>query len=51
MFHAGAPVWGIDWCPIHPEDRPRESFEAVHNSRPSSLITDRISQIARTSNI
>ncbi|KAI1788392.1 hypothetical protein LXA43DRAFT_643457 [Ganoderma leucocontextum] len=22
VFNAGAPVWGIDWCPIHPDDRP-----------------------------
>ena len=21
ILHAGAPVWGIDWCPIHPDDR------------------------------
>ncbi|PCH37809.1 hypothetical protein WOLCODRAFT_95877 [Wolfiporia cocos MD-104 SS10] len=21
VFNAGAPVWGIDWCPIHPGDR------------------------------
>jgi hypothetical protein len=22
IFSAGAPVWGLDWCPIHPVDRP-----------------------------
>ncbi|KAG6911400.1 hypothetical protein DXG01_016497 [Tephrocybe rancida] len=22
LFNAGAPVWGIDWCPIHADDRP-----------------------------
>jgi transcription factor C subunit 6 len=22
-FNAGASVWGLDWCPIHPDDRPR----------------------------
>ncbi|KAI0373079.1 hypothetical protein BV20DRAFT_990682 [Pilatotrama ljubarskyi] len=22
VFNAGAPAWGIDWCPIHPDDRP-----------------------------
>ncbi|KAI0636554.1 hypothetical protein C8Q77DRAFT_1093294 [Trametes polyzona] len=21
VFNAGAPVWGLDWCPIHPDDR------------------------------
>ncbi|TBU50277.1 hypothetical protein BD309DRAFT_945783 [Dichomitus squalens] len=21
VFNAGAPVWAIDWCPIHPDDR------------------------------
>ena len=26
IFYAGAPVWGLDWCPIHPVDRPRWSF-------------------------
>jgi hypothetical protein len=23
VFNAGASVWGLDWCPIHPDDRPR----------------------------
>lgn len=23
MFNAGGPVWGLDWCPIHPVDRER----------------------------
>ena len=22
VFNAGASVWGLDWCPIHPDDRP-----------------------------
>ena len=22
VFNAGAPVWGMDWCPIHTTDRP-----------------------------
>lgn len=21
VFNAGGPVWGLDWCPIHPNDR------------------------------
>ncbi|KAH9931712.1 uncharacterized protein BXZ73DRAFT_90130 [Epithele typhae] len=21
VFNAGGPVWGLDWCPTHPEDR------------------------------
>ncbi|KAH9900932.1 hypothetical protein C8Q73DRAFT_676309 [Cubamyces lactineus] len=21
VFNAGAPVWGLDWCPIYPDDR------------------------------
>ncbi|KAI0748428.1 hypothetical protein C8Q80DRAFT_1171827 [Daedaleopsis nitida] len=21
VFNAGAPVWGLDWCPVHPDDR------------------------------
>ncbi|KAF8650654.1 hypothetical protein AX16_005134 [Volvariella volvacea WC 439] len=21
VFNAGAPVWGLDWCPIHPSER------------------------------
>ncbi|OCH93813.1 hypothetical protein OBBRIDRAFT_817558 [Obba rivulosa] len=27
VFNAGAPVWGLDWCPIHPDDRPRNSYK------------------------
>ncbi|KDQ50099.1 hypothetical protein JAAARDRAFT_142476 [Jaapia argillacea MUCL 33604] len=27
VFNAGAPVWGIDWCPIHPDERPHRSFK------------------------
>jgi hypothetical protein len=23
VFNAGGPVWGFDWCPIHPDDRER----------------------------
>ncbi|PIL24356.1 hypothetical protein GSI_14109 [Ganoderma sinense ZZ0214-1] len=26
VFNAGAPVWGIDWCPIHPDDRPHHEY-------------------------
>ncbi|KAI0063453.1 hypothetical protein BV25DRAFT_1915354 [Artomyces pyxidatus] len=26
VFNAGAPVWGLDWCPIHPEDRPHCAY-------------------------
>jgi transcription factor C subunit 6 len=26
VFNAGASVWGIDWCPIHPDDRPRKNM-------------------------
>ncbi|KAI9511105.1 hypothetical protein F5148DRAFT_1298112 [Russula earlei] len=22
VFNAGASVWGLEWCPIHPDDRP-----------------------------
>jgi len=25
VFNAGASVWGLDWCPIHPDDRPRKN--------------------------
>ncbi|KAI0050874.1 hypothetical protein FA95DRAFT_1587504 [Auriscalpium vulgare] len=27
VFNAGAPVWGMDWCPIHPADRPALAFK------------------------
>ncbi|KAH9484533.1 Transcription factor tau subunit sfc6 [Psilocybe cubensis] len=27
VFNAGAPVWGMDWCPIHPEDRAARSYK------------------------
>ncbi len=26
VFNAGASVWGLDWCPIHPDDRPRKNM-------------------------
>jgi hypothetical protein len=26
VFNAGASVWGLDWCPIHPDDRPRKNI-------------------------
>jgi hypothetical protein len=25
VFNAGASVWGLDWCPIHPDDRPSKN--------------------------
>ena len=25
-LNAGASVWGLDWCPIHPDDRPRKNL-------------------------
>ncbi|KAF7291665.1 Pre-mRNA splicing factor [Mycena chlorophos] len=25
-FNPGAPAWGIDWCPIHPDDRAGRSY-------------------------
>ncbi|KAF8802846.1 hypothetical protein BYT27DRAFT_7260604 [Phlegmacium glaucopus] len=27
IFNAGAPVWGMDWCPIHVLDRPARSYK------------------------
>ncbi|KAF9462752.1 hypothetical protein BDZ94DRAFT_707255 [Collybia nuda] len=27
VFNAGAPVWGLDWCPVHPSNRPARSFK------------------------
>ncbi|CDO73671.1 hypothetical protein BN946_scf185014.g141 [Trametes cinnabarina] len=27
VFNAGAPVWGLDWCPIHPDDRPHHRYK------------------------
>ncbi|KAG6854374.1 hypothetical protein C0991_007365 [Blastosporella zonata] len=27
VFNAGAPVWGIDWCPIHADDRQVHRFK------------------------
>lgn len=26
VFNAGGPVWGLDWCPIHPDDRPSRNY-------------------------
>ena len=33
MFNAGAPVWGLDWCPIYPDDRSRKDM-FVHCGTP-----------------
>jgi transcription factor C subunit 6 len=27
VFNAGASVWGLDWCPIHPDDRSHCSYK------------------------
>ncbi|KAF9218317.1 hypothetical protein BS17DRAFT_791722 [Gyrodon lividus] len=27
VFHPGSPVWGVDWCPTHQEDRATRSFK------------------------
>ncbi|KAI0672794.1 hypothetical protein C8Q78DRAFT_1077122 [Trametes maxima] len=27
VFNAGAPVWGLDWCPIHPDDRDSSGYK------------------------
>ncbi|KAH7924733.1 hypothetical protein BV22DRAFT_1195685 [Leucogyrophana mollusca] len=27
VFNAGSPVWGLDWCPIHPDDRPHRKYK------------------------
>ncbi|KAI9459447.1 hypothetical protein BJY52DRAFT_1186406 [Lactarius psammicola] len=27
VFNAGASVWGLDWCPIHPDDRAHCSYK------------------------
>ncbi|KAF8630441.1 hypothetical protein AX17_005418 [Amanita inopinata Kibby_2008] len=27
VFNAGAPVWGIDWCPIHVDDRESRAYK------------------------
>ncbi|KAL1741425.1 hypothetical protein HDZ31DRAFT_66944 [Schizophyllum fasciatum] len=26
VFNAGAPVWGLDWCPIHPDEREERAY-------------------------
>ncbi|XP_006457753.1 hypothetical protein AGABI2DRAFT_114796 [Agaricus bisporus var. bisporus H97] len=27
IFNPGAPAWGLDWCPIHRDDRPKRGFK------------------------
>ncbi|KAL4259264.1 General transcription factor 3C component [Pleurotus pulmonarius] len=27
VFNTGAPVWALDWCPIHPSDRAARSYK------------------------
>jgi len=29
VFNAGAPVWGIDWCPIHGDSRAGEELHQL----------------------
>lgn len=31
ILNAGAPVWGIDWCPIHVDDRQGSSHISYDN--------------------
>ena len=50
VFNAGAPVWGIDWCPIYIEDRPRMIYSIIYRSLSSVNMTPCF-QIALTSNI
>ena len=38
VFNAGASVWGLDWCPIHPDDRPR-TYVAHTSDKKSPLTT------------
>ena len=33
VFNTGASVWGLDWCPIHPDDRPRK-YISVYSGTP-----------------
>jgi len=33
VFNAGGPVWGLDWCPIHPGDRERRRHGSVGSFR------------------
>ena len=35
VFNAGAPVWGLDWCPIHPDER--EGMSRV--PRPAHMLS------------
>ena len=32
MFNAGASVWGLDWCPIYPDDRPRKNMFVLYGT-------------------
>ena len=32
MFNAGTLVWGLDWCPIHPDDRPRKNLFVLYRA-------------------
>ena len=49
VFNAGAPVWGMDWCPIHANDRPGETalflFPKMGLNRYSISKHDHISNI------
>lgn len=29
VFNAGGPVWGLDWCPIHPNDRESRGVSSI----------------------
>ena len=32
VFNTGASVWGLDWCPIHPDDRPRKNLFVLYGT-------------------
>jgi hypothetical protein len=38
VFNAGAPVWSLDWCPIHPDDRQGMSCCSQDNNRSGRLL-------------
>lgn len=31
VFNAGGPVWGLDWCPIHPNERGSRGIGSIRS--------------------
>ena len=38
VFNTGASVWGLNWCPIHPNDRPHKNM-LIYCATPIDILS------------